>query len=115
MYEQEPSPSPGHGTDEHAFPDIGARLEDSSLEVFGFRTHPARQQSRSCLGLAQPGRVQKSEVEFVTMMTFDSIQSVIDFQGEDYERCYVPDVAQAVLERWDLTAAHFEVQDHELP
>jgi hypothetical protein len=60
-------------------------------------------------------RDHESGVEFVTMMTFDSIQSVIDFQGEDYERCYVPDVAQAVLERWDLTAAHFEVQDHELP
>ena len=50
-----------------------------------------------------------SETEFITIMTFDSLQSVIDFQGEDYERCYVPDVAQKVLERWDLRSAHFEV------
>ena len=56
-------------------------------------------------------RDHESEVEFVTIMTFDSIQSVINFQGEDYERCYVPDVAQAVLERWDLIAAHYEVLD----
>ncbi len=26
------------------------------------------------------------EVEFVTIMTFDSLQNVIDFQGEDYWR-----------------------------
>ena len=51
------------------------------------------------------------EVEFVTMMTFDSLQSVIDFQGEDYEVSYVPVPAQAVLKRWDERAAHFEVLD----
>jgi hypothetical protein len=56
-------------------------------------------------------RDHESEVEFVTIMTFDSIQSVIDFQGEDYARSYVPDVARAVLKRWDLTAAHFELLD----
>jgi len=49
------------------------------------------------------------EVEFITTMTFDSIQNVIDFQGADYKRAYVPEVAQAVLERWDATAQHFEV------
>lgn len=48
------------------------------------------------------------EVEFVTMMTFRSLQNVIDFQGEDYQRCYVADAAQAVLERWDRTASHYE-------
>jgi len=37
------------------------------------------------------------EVEFVTIMTFDSLQNVIDFQGEDYKKCYVPDAAQRVL------------------
>ena len=54
-------------------------------------------------------RDHATETEFVTIMTFDSLQSVIDFQGEDYERCYVPDAAQQVLDRWDLTAAHYEV------
>lgn len=52
-----------------------------------------------------------SEVEFITIMTFDCLQSVIDFQGEDYERCYVPDAAQEVLDRWDLRSAHYEVID----
>ncbi len=49
------------------------------------------------------------EVEFVTIMTFDSLQNVIDFQGEDYARSYVPEAAQKVLKRWDQTAAHFEM------
>jgi hypothetical protein len=48
------------------------------------------------------------EVEFVTIMTFDSIQNVIDFQGEDYARCYVPDAAQRVLKRWDEYSAHYD-------
>ena len=49
------------------------------------------------------------EVEFVTIMTFDELQNVIDFQGEDYRRCYVPDAAQKVLKRWDPTSEHYEV------
>ncbi|CAD0186752.1 hypothetical protein RUESEDTHA_03663 [Ruegeria sp. THAF57] len=52
------------------------------------------------------------EVEFMTIMTFDSLQNVIDFQGEDYERCYVPAEAQRVLSRWDLTSAHYEEIEH---
>ncbi len=56
-------------------------------------------------------RDHEDEVEFVTVMTFASLQSVRDFTGEDYEQCYVPEPAQAVLKRWDLRSAHFEVLD----
>lgn len=48
------------------------------------------------------------EVEFITIMTFQSIQNVIDFQGEDYTRCYVPEEAQKVLKRWDEFSSHYE-------
>ena len=48
------------------------------------------------------------EVEFVTIMTFASLQSVIDFQGEDYTRCYVPEAAQRLLKRWDSVSTHYE-------
>jgi len=48
------------------------------------------------------------EVEFVTIMTFDSLQNVIDFQGKDYTRCYVPDTAKKILKRWDKVSAHYE-------
>jgi hypothetical protein len=48
------------------------------------------------------------EVEFVTIMTFDSSQNVIDFQGEDYKKCYVPDAAQRALKHWNQKSAHYE-------
>jgi len=49
------------------------------------------------------------EVEFITIMTFDALENVIDFQGHDYERAYVPDAAQQVLKRWDQASSHYEV------
>ncbi len=49
------------------------------------------------------------EVEFSTVMTFDSIENVVAFQGDDYARCYVPDVAQKVLKRWDDVCRHYAV------
>ena len=49
------------------------------------------------------------EVEFVTIMTFDSVQNVISFLGEDYTRCYVPDAAKLVLKRWDQVSTHYEL------
>lgn len=55
-----------------------------------------------------------NEVEFVTLMTFDNLQNVIDFQGEDYTRSYVPDAARAVLKRWDEHAVHYEVVNDEV-
>ena len=56
-------------------------------------------------------RDHDDEVEFITMMTFDSVQNVIGFQGEDYARAYVPEAAQRVLKRWDAVAQHYEVQE----
>ena len=41
-------------------------------------------------------------------MTFESLQNVIDFQGADYQKAYVPEAAQKVLKRWDLESAHYE-------
>ena len=33
---------------------------------------------------------------------------MIAFQGPDYAKGHVPDVAQAVLKRWDQTASHHD-------
>lgn len=51
------------------------------------------------------------EVEFITVMTFDALQNVIDFQGEDYRHAYVPDAAGKVLKRWDHMSDHYEVKE----
>lgn len=53
----------------------------------------------------------QDEIAFITIMTFDSLDNVIDFQGDDYTRAHVPDVAQKVLKRWDEHAVHYEVRD----
>ena len=54
-----------------------------------------------------------SEVEFITIMRFDSIESVKGFVGEDYEVAHVPDSAQAVLKRWDERSQHYRVLSFE--
>jgi len=47
------------------------------------------------------------EVEFATVMIFDSLDHVRAFTGEDYETAHVPSAARAVLTRFDEKSAHF--------
>ena len=51
------------------------------------------------------------EVEFQTLMWFDSLEAIRAFVGEDYSVSHVPDAARAVLRRFDERAAHYEVID----
>ena len=52
------------------------------------------------------------EVEFVTIMRFDSWDAVRRFSGEDHERAYVPQKAREVLARFDERSRHYEVREH---
>ncbi|GAB5454770.1 MAG: antibiotic biosynthesis monooxygenase [Henriciella sp.] len=49
------------------------------------------------------------EIEFSTVMSFESLESVIAFQGPDYARCYVPEAARDLLSRWDAVCRHYDV------
>ena len=49
------------------------------------------------------------EVEFVTIMLFDSLEAVRDFAGEDYEAAVVPEKARAVLSHFDERSQHYKV------
>lgn len=51
------------------------------------------------------------EVEFITVMWFDSIEAVKVFAGEDYEVAVVPPKARAVLKRFDERSQHYEVRE----
>jgi hypothetical protein len=51
------------------------------------------------------------EVEFVTVMWFESWEAVRAFAGEDWERSVVPPAARAVLARFDEKAQHYEVRE----
>jgi heme-degrading monooxygenase HmoA len=48
------------------------------------------------------------EVEFATIMLFDSLEHVRAFAGDDYEAAYVPAQARAVLSRFDERSAHYD-------
>jgi heme-degrading monooxygenase HmoA len=56
-------------------------------------------------------RELEAEVEFATLMWFDSIEAIKAFVGEDHEASHVPAAARAVLSRFDERAAHFELLD----
>jgi heme-degrading monooxygenase HmoA len=51
------------------------------------------------------------EVEFITVMWFDSIESVRIFAGEDYEAAVVPPKARELLSRFDERSQHYEVRE----
>ncbi len=50
-----------------------------------------------------------SETEFVTLMWFESMESVCEFAGADYEMAVVPEKARAVLTRFDKRSQHYEL------
>ncbi|TKX54970.1 antibiotic biosynthesis monooxygenase [Halorubrum sp. SP3] len=51
------------------------------------------------------------EVEFVTILRFDSVESVKRFAGEEYREAHVPPAAREVLKRYDDRARHYEVRE----
>ena len=55
--------------------------------------------------------IEGDEVEFVTIMRFDSWDAVARFSGEDHERAYVPRKARAVLARFDERSRHYEIRE----
>jgi heme-degrading monooxygenase HmoA len=55
--------------------------------------------------------IDNDEVEFVTIMRFDSWDAVKQFAGEDYERAYVPAAAREVLARFDECSQHHEIKE----
>jgi hypothetical protein len=55
-------------------------------------------------------REAREEVEFVTVMWFDSIEAVRIFAGKDYEAAVVPASARKVLAHFDARSQHYEVK-----
>jgi len=51
------------------------------------------------------------EVEFITIMWFEDIESVRAFAGENYGAAVVPPKARAVLSRFDERSQHYEVRE----
>ena len=50
-----------------------------------------------------------SEVEFITLMRFDSLDAIRAFAGEDYEAAVVPAKARELLSHFDGRSQHYEI------
>jgi heme-degrading monooxygenase HmoA len=50
------------------------------------------------------------EVEFATVMWFDSLEAVQSFAGADHEVAVVPAAARALLSRFEARSRHYEVR-----
>ena len=51
----------------------------------------------------------QDEVEFITLILWDSIDSIRAVAGEDYVVAVVPEERRRYLSRYDARATHFEV------
>ena len=64
-------------------------------------------------GLKQIKLLRRSlgdEVEFITLIEFESLEAVKAFAGVDYELAFVPDAARKVLKRFEERVQHYEVK-----
>ncbi len=65
---------------------------------------------RGFKGIQLLRREAGEEVEFVTIMVFDSLDAVRAFAGENYEVAVVPEKARAVLAHFDERSQHYEIR-----
>lgn len=50
-----------------------------------------------------------NEIEFTTIMWFDSWDAVKEFAGKEYHQAYVPPEAQKLLSRFEKQSKHYEI------
>ena len=55
-------------------------------------------------------RASGAEVEFVTIVWFETIEAVVNFAGEDFEVPVVPEAQRALLARFDARSQHYELR-----
>jgi heme-degrading monooxygenase HmoA len=68
----------------------------------------ARRGIRGLTGEHLLRREDGEEIEFVTILWFESMEAVREFAGEDYETAVVPEKAQRLLARFDARSQHYE-------
>lgn len=64
---------------------------------------------RGFRGIQLLRRAVNDEVEFVTIMRFDSLDSVREFAGDNYEQAVVPEKARKLLSRFDERSQHYAI------
>ena len=54
-------------------------------------------------------RVAGEEIEFITIMFWDSIESIRAVAGHDYETAVIPEERRKYLAHYDAKSAHYEI------
>ncbi|MHA1950645.1 MAG: antibiotic biosynthesis monooxygenase [Candidatus Thorarchaeota archaeon] len=93
-----------HGWTNHKNADAYEEL--LRTEIFSNITKQSKQGYR---GIHLLRRDVEDGVEFVTIMWFDTLDSVRAFAGEEYEVAVVPPEARQLLSRFDDRSAHYQV------
>jgi heme-degrading monooxygenase HmoA len=70
---------------------------------------PGLSQNKGFRGSYLMRRNVGDEVEFITMILWDSIDDVRALAGADYETAIIPEDRKPLLKRYDAKAAHYEV------
>ena len=55
------------------------------------------------------------EVEFITIMLWDSIDAIRTITGPDYETAVIPEERRKYLSRHDAKSAHYEIASMQTP
>lgn len=58
---------------------------------------------------SKSGPLEIAEVEFITILLFDSLEDIKAVAGRDYEQSIVPEERKKYLSRHEEKAAHYEV------
>ena len=64
-------------------------------------------------GISLLRRDAQDEVAFVTIMSFESVDSARIISGDDSSSAYVPESARALLSRWDDRSEIYEVRQEQ--
>jgi heme-degrading monooxygenase HmoA len=95
------TPQNAHAYEELLRAEVFHGIEDRQIE--GFK------------GIDLLRRTHPDEVEFITIMWFDSMAAVHAFAGSDYETAVVPPAARALLTHFDAKSAHFATLERRVP
>jgi hypothetical protein len=63
---------------------------------------------KGCLGIQVLRRETGEEVEFTTIMLFNSLSAIKEFAGEDYEAAHIDPKVKPLLLRYDGRVVHHE-------
>ena len=94
-----------HGWTDHANADAyEALLREEIFAGIGDRHIPGYH------GIRLLRRTLGGEIEFVTIMTFEDLDAVRQFAGQDYAVAVVPPKARALLAHFDARSQHYELR-----